>query len=200
MPRKITPILITGMLLAVVVAIVYVLLSAASGPGKTNQLERFATGPLERLDFAYAGEVPAETVFVGPDNAPLTLSDLQGKVILVNLWATWCGPCEREMPSLGALQTARGGDAFEVIAISVDNDEDKSHAADQLARWTGASLGLYHTSEFALAYELGATVFPTSILYDRHGREIARYVGDLDWSSLEVVALVDALIASADTP
>ena len=183
------------MLLALVGAIVYVLSSAAGGPGETRPFERFAKGPLAGLDFAYAGEVPETSEFFTPEGDAITLADLKGKVILLNFWATWCGPCEKEMPSLGALQSAFSIDEFEVIAVSVDNEEDKGHAASELQRWTGGALGLYYTPEFALTYDLGARGFPTSIIYDAKGREIARYAGELDWASIEAVGFVKAVVA-----
>lgn len=194
MSQKLTRNLISAMLLALVATIVYVLFSAASGPGETHAFERFAKGPLAGLDFAYAGEIPGDTEFIGPDDNPLTLGDLKGEVILVNFWATWCGPCEREMPSLGALQTALKDKPFKVIAVSVDDEADKDFAARQLTKWTGDALSLYHTPEFALAYEIGTTGFPTTVLYDAEGREVARYAGELDWASIEAVGFIRAVV------
>lgn len=205
MSRTATRFGIIAMLLALGVTIVYVLSSAASGPNETRPFENFAKGPLAKLDFAYSGEqaphadnATATTengaVFTGPTEAPLTFEAFQGKVILVNFWATWCAPCEREMPSLGALQTALGGETFQVIAISVDNEEDKAYAKDQLAKWSGNTLAFYHTPEFALTYEVGIRGFPTSIIYDASGKEVARLPGELDWSSIEAVGLIRAII------
>lgn len=198
MPATVRRVLITAMLLGLVAAIVHVLLSAVGGRPSTRPYQRFAGGALEGLDFAYAGEVPGDTGFLGPDGETLRLADFRGKVVLLNLWATWCAPCEREMPTLGALQSARGGPDFEVVAISVDDDEKADEARTSLADWTGGTLRFFHAPDYAITYDLGAgTVrgFPTSILYDAEGREVARYAGELDWSGYETVALVDAVIA-----
>ena len=196
MPQKMTRTLIIGMLLALGGAIVYVLSSASAGREPDTPLERFATGPLEGLDFAYAGELIEGAEFIAPDGSVTSMPALRGKALLVNLWATWCGPCEREMPTLAALQTARGGEAFNVIAISVDAEEDRDHARSELARWSGGVLELYHAPDFKITYDMGARGFPTSVLYNAKGEEIARYAGELDWSSFEAVALIDAVIAA----
>jgi len=198
MPQNMTRALIIGMLLALSGAIVYVLGSASAGPATHVPLERFAKGPLEGLDFAYAGEQIEGAEFIAPDGSVTSMPALRGKVILVNLWATWCGPCEREMPTLGGLQTARGGDKFDVIAISVDAEEDREFARTELNRWTGNQLSLYHAPDFKITYDMGARGFPTSILYSSNGEEIARYSGELDWASFEAVALVDAAIAASN--
>ncbi|MEO1405843.1 MAG: redoxin family protein, partial [Pseudomonadota bacterium] len=129
--------LITAMLLGLVGAIVYVLSNAASGPGEQVAFERFANGELAGLDFTYAGTAPGGQDFLDPAGNPISMNDFKGKVVLVNLWATWCAPCEKEMPTLGALQAARGGDAFDVIAISVDDLEIRDSVQEKLAEWTG---------------------------------------------------------------
>ena len=196
MPQNMTRTLIIGMLLALGGAIVYVLMSASAGPAPHSPFEKFAQEPLEGLDFAYAGEVIEGAEFIAPDGSVTSMPALRGKVVLVNLWATWCGPCEREMPTLAALQTARGGDTFTVVAISVDSEEDREHARDELTRWSNGSLDLYHAPDFKITYDMGARGFPTSILYNAEGEEIVRYAGELDWASFEAIGLVDAVIAA----
>ncbi len=196
MPQNLTRTLIIAMLLALGGAIVYVLGSASAGRAPSAPFERYGKGALEGLDFAYAGEQIEGADFIAPDGSAITLPDLRGKAVLVNLWATWCGPCEREMPTLAALQTARGGEAFDVIAISVDAEEDRDHARTELARWSGGVLSLYHAPDYKITYDIGARGFPTSVLYNAQGVEIARYAGELDWSSFEAVALIDAVIAA----
>lgn len=194
MPQNMTRTLIIGMLLALGSAIVYVLVSASAAPPSHTPFEKFAQGPLEGLDFAYAGEVIEGAEFIAPDGSVTSMPALRGKVVLVNLWATWCGPCEREMPTLATLQTARGGEAFSVIAISVDSEEDRDHARNELTRWSNGALELYHAPDFKITYDIGVRGFPTSILYAADGTEITRFAGELDWSSFEAVALIDAAI------
>ena len=178
------------------IAIVYALMSAAGGKAPENPLERFATGEIGKLDFSKAGTPASDAPFYLEDGTAVTLEAYTGKVILVNFWATWCAPCEKEMPSLGALQTARGGETFEIVAVSVDSEEDTAYAAQRLSE-LGAGNITFHIAtpeQYEIVYDSGVQGFPTTILYDAGGKEIARLAGDADWSSLEVVGFVDALL------
>ena len=189
-----------GLFLIGLIAIVYVLFSSMSGKESGHRLERYAQGELAKLDFSSGGEPAADTAFFTADGRPVTLRAWRGKTVLVNFWATWCSPCEQEMPSLGALQAGRGGDSFEIVAISVDASEDQAYAEGRLAELGAASI-TFHIAppeNYELVYDSGVRGFPTSILYDPAGNEIARLEGEADWSSIEAVNFIDALIARAD--
>jgi thiol-disulfide isomerase/thioredoxin len=188
-----------GFFLVGLAAIVYVLISAASGKPPVNPLERYARGTLEKVDFTSAGQpVPSGTFDVagGPQ---ADLAAFKGKTILVNYWATWCAPCEQEMPSLGALQAARGSDAFEVVAISIDSDEDVDYARKRLAELGAANITFRHAplDRGDIVYGANVQGFPTSILYGPDGRELARLAGEADWASLEAVQFIDAALRQA---
>lgn len=177
-------------------AIVYATVSAAGGTPAANGYQKYATGEIAKLDFTGAGEAASTEAFYTADGTPVTLADYKGKLLLVNFWATWCAPCEREMPSLGALQAARGGDAFEVIAISVDSKEDETYAAQRLTELGAANITFHIATpeQYEIVYDSGVRGFPSTILYDENGIEIARLQGDADWSSLEAIGFIDALL------
>ncbi len=202
MSAKLSRFAIPAMFLGLGAAIVYALSSAASGGKAGDPLEKFAAGAMAGLDFAFAGDAPdlrdgAPVRFIGPDGGPVTLDDFKGRTVLVNLWATWCAPCEREMPSLAALQTARGGEAFAVLTISVDDAEAGDYARGKLEDWTGGVLDFYHAPDYAITYALGARGFPTSVLLGPDGLEIARLSGEADWASYEAVGFVDAVLEAS---
>ena len=108
-------------------------------------------------------------------------------------------PLQREMPSLGALQAARGGDAFEIVAVSVDSSEDKDYAAKRLDELGAANISFHIAppENYEIVYASGVKGFPTSIIYGPDGKEIARLAGDADWSAIEAVNFIDAILAKA---
>jgi thiol-disulfide isomerase/thioredoxin len=125
--------------------------------------------------------------FEGPDGNAVKLADLKGKPVLVNIWATWCAPCVKELPTLDKL--ARSG-AIEVVAVSQDT-APRSSVVAFLQSHQIATLKTYQDPKMALSGALGPdTVLPTSILVDAKGNEVWRYVGDLDWTSPEAVKLL----------
>lgn len=185
-----------GLFLVGLIAIVYVLFSAGIGKKTENPLIPYATGTLAKLDFSGSGDPTGAAPFYLADGSAHTLDEFKGKTILVNFWATWCSPCEKEMPSLGALQKARGGDDFQVVAISVDAAEDKDYAAERLGELGAANIPfrIVTPEQYELVYDSGVQGFPTSILYGPDGKEIARLAGEADWSSFEAVGFIDALL------
>jgi thiol-disulfide isomerase/thioredoxin len=131
--------------------------------------------------------------FNDADGKPVTLAKFKGKPVLVNLWASWCAPCVKELPTLDKL--ARGG-KVQVLAVSQDTGPHASVVAF-LQDHHIATLKSYQDAKMALSGALGPdTVLPTSILIDANGREVWRYVGDLDWTSPEAAKL----LSEADGP
>ncbi len=119
----------------------------------------------------------------------LGLSDFRGKVVVLNVWATWCGPCRREMPTLDRLQAALGGADFQVIALSIDRK-----GLDVVRKFYG-EIGIRHLamhidSSGNAARELGALGLPTTLLIDRAGREIGRLVGPAEWDAPDMTDFI----------
>jgi thiol-disulfide isomerase/thioredoxin len=191
---------IPTMFAGIVLALLYAVFSASSKGSNRDPVAKLATGTLAKLDLSDRGTPGATAPFVDTDGNSLTLQDFQGQAILVNFWATWCGPCEREMPSLAALETSRGDDAFKVIAISVDSPEDTDYAKQRLRELSGGVLEFYTLADgpdgWNVVYDMGAGGgFPTTILYDKAGLKIGKVEGEADWASYEAVALVDVIKA-----
>ena len=116
-----------------------------------------------------------------------TLGDFKGKVVLLNLWATWCAPCREEMPALDRLQATLGGPRFEVVALSID--QQGPQIARKFYDEVGVkSLALYVDRSAQAAFKLGAVGLPSTLLVDARGREIGRHVGPAKWDAPEVLA------------
>jgi thiol-disulfide isomerase/thioredoxin len=116
-----------------------------------------------------------------------TLGDFRGKLVLLNLWATWCAPCREEMPALDRLQAELGGPRFQVLALSVDQ-QGPEIACKFLSEVGVKSLALYVDRSAQATFKLGAVGLPSTLLVDARGREIGRHVGPAKWDSPEVVA------------
>jgi thiol-disulfide isomerase/thioredoxin len=133
------------------------------------------------------GKRAPDAQFNDPDGEHTSLAEFSGRPVLVNLWATWCAPCVKELPTLDRLSKAAG--APRVLAISQDMGPHASVAAFLDSKRIG-NLEAYQDPKMGLSGALGAEVLPTSILYDARGREVWRYVGDLDWTSPEAARLL----------
>jgi thiol-disulfide isomerase/thioredoxin len=130
------------------------------------------------LDRSHKGEAAPVYAFNGPDGKLTSLAAFKGKPVLLNLWATWCGPCVKELPTLDALAAAQAG-TLQVIPLSQDTDTAK--VAPFFAQRHFRALKPYTDGKMAWLPAVTANL-PTSILYDAAGREVWRTVGDLDWT------------------
>jgi thiol-disulfide isomerase/thioredoxin len=142
-------------------------------------------GPQKGVDRSHKGQAAPDLSFTDPDGEETSLAEFSGKPTLVNLWATWCAPCVKELPTLNRLAKERG---VQVVAISQDSGPHPSVVAFLDSK--APDLAPYQDSKMALSGKLGAEVLPTSILLDAKGREVWRYVGDLDWTSPEAARLL----------
>ncbi|MEA3032818.1 MAG: hypothetical protein QOH86_834 [Sphingomonadales bacterium] len=171
-----------------------VLLLALAGcqkaPSGNQQAGVEAPPPAGKVDRSHAGKPGPQTEFLDPDGQSTSLAELEGKPLLVNLWATWCAPCVQEMPTLDKLAAAEGG-KLQVVAISQDmGGPDKVDAFFAKQRFT--TLEAYRDPKMQLMTDLGVEVLPTTILFDAEGREQWRVTGQLDWQGAEAAALLKA--------
>jgi thiol-disulfide isomerase/thioredoxin len=172
---------------------------------------RAAVDTARRIAPLAHGEVAALTVastplklpdlaFEDADGKPKKLSDWQGKTVLVNLWATWCVPCRKEMPALERLQTKLQGPNFEVVAVNIDTrDPEKSRNFLKEANLT--RLGYFNDQKAKVFQDLKsigrALGMPTSVLVDAKGCEIATIAGPAEWDSDDAVKLIRAAVSPA---
>jgi thiol-disulfide isomerase/thioredoxin len=183
--------------LEVTVRLIFVLLTAVAIAGCDTQKAEQQQGaeaaaptegvPKQGLSRGSAGNPLPDTELSDPDNDPGQLAELAGRPVLVNLWATWCVPCVKELPTLVALGKRPGAPA--VIAVSQDM-VPRSSVDAWLTDKALEELEVWHDPKMALSGALGVQVLPTTILYDASGKEVWRYTGDLDWNGAEAAKLL----------
>jgi thiol-disulfide isomerase/thioredoxin len=142
------------------------------------------------VDRTHKGDAAPSTIFKNPDGGDVSLARFKGTPVLVNLWASWCAPCIKELPTLQKLEESHAVDgALGVIAVSQDMAPQSSVDAFLKDKGIGR-FAAYHDEKMALTDALNIQIMPTTILYDAEGKEVWRYVGDLDWSGDEAKALL----------
>jgi peroxiredoxin len=123
-----------------------------------------------------------------------SLEALRGRVVLINFWATWCKPCEDEMPAMERLYRTLAGPDFELLAVSVDERRDEVEAFRERL---GLSFPILLDPERRAAGAYQTFRFPESLVVDRRGRVVERYVGPKDWDAAPYVARLRDLIATS---
>jgi len=152
--------------------------------------------PARAFNFAAVEPTPApEISFLDEDGNSRTLEDFRGKVVVLNLWATWCAPCRREMPSLDRLQAEHGGDDLLVLPLSQDRGEAQEQIDAFFEELGLENLAVFRDPKASAGRAFRAPGLPTTIVIDREGREVGRVLGHAEWDSAEAVALVQAVMA-----
>ena len=177
------------------VAAALMFLLAAPAPAATD------AGDADIPDRTKLGEfVPSSQPFAAPtisltdsDGHTLELAELRGKLVLVNLWATWCEPCLREMPSLERLQS-RLGERIAVLAVSEDRGGNKA-VEPFIAKLGLKSVKIYIDPKSEVGHAFGARGLPTSFLIDREGKVLGRVEGAAEWDSPKILGVLEPLLS-----
>jgi thiol-disulfide isomerase/thioredoxin len=164
----------------------------------SRKLAHRAIGEVAALTMVSKPRQMPDLAFMDGDGKPRKLSDWKGKTVLLNLWATWCVPCRKEMPALDKLEGKLGSDKFAVVAINIDTrDADKPKTFLKDANLT--RLGNFHDEKAGVFQELKgiglALGMPTSVLIDGRGCEIGNMSGPAEWDSPDAIELIQASLA-----
>ncbi|HEX5380470.1 MAG TPA: TlpA disulfide reductase family protein [Phenylobacterium sp.] len=154
-----------------------------------------AQGEMAKLALpADSGPAPA-TSFLDPDGKPTRLADFKGKVVVLNIWATWCGPCVLEMPTLAKLASEYQGQPVSVVTVSLDGERDVDKARAFIGK--NAPLVFYRDPKLKLPYDLkpASAAMPTTVIFGKDGVERGRIQGPADWSGKDAKAVVDKVLA-----
>jgi thiol-disulfide isomerase/thioredoxin len=162
----------------------------APGAGKPDS-RNTAPVPLDPQAFSFPDQpvAVADLKFVDGTGKPISLSDFRGRPLLLNIWATWCLPCRKEMPSLDRLQAKFDPQKFLVLPISIDHGgiPEVKKFYEELGL---KSLGIYIDQTGAALHQLGLLGIPATLLINPEGQEIGRKLGPADWDSAEVAAIL----------
>jgi thiol-disulfide isomerase/thioredoxin len=173
---------------------------AAACAGTSEAVERvkpLIKGDVAAFRVADRPESFADIAFKLPDGAETSLGAFEGRVVLLNLWATWCVPCRAEMPTLDRLEGELGGDDFEVAAVNIDLGSQERAlgfldeiGVDRLVVYSDPTTGLFTSlKRRGLAFGL-----PTTVLFDANGCRIGGVEGPAEWDSEDAKALIRAAI------
>jgi thiol-disulfide isomerase/thioredoxin len=155
--------------------------TGSTGSASGNQLD---------LSVFYQPHALPEVRFQDDQGRDLTLGDFRGRVVVLNVWATWCVPCRKEMPTLDRLQARLGGKDFLVVALSIDRKGVE--AIRGFYQDVGVeNLAMYVDPSGRGSRGLGLPGVPTTLLIDQEGREVARKIGEAEWDGPEMVSLVE---------
>ena len=173
--------------------------ACAGAVATAGRLAPLAHGEVAALAIAQAPFLVPDLAFKDADGRERTLKDWRGRTVLLNLWATWCVPCRKEMPALDALEGKLGGTDFEVVAVNIDTRDPQKPLA--FLKDVGIKRLAYFSDPSAHVFEDLKTAgkafgMPTTLLVDRSGCEIGNMAGPAEWASDDGVKLMSAAIAT----
>ncbi|MGH6990054.1 MAG: thiol:disulfide interchange protein TlpA [Stellaceae bacterium] len=160
----------------------------------------FARGEVAAVNVAKAPLKVPDLAFKDGAGKPLTLASFRGRTVLLNLWATWCVPCRKEMPTLDALEGKLGAKDFQVLAVNIDTQHPERPKT--FLKNLGVKNLTYYADPSAQAFQdlksIGrAFGMPTTMLIDPHGCEIATIAGPAEWASPDAVKLIEAALGKS---
>ena len=166
-----------------------------------GRLAPLARGEVAALAVAHTPFLVPDLVFKDAEGHDRKLTDWRGRTVLLNLWATWCVPCRKEMPALDALQSSLGGPKFEVVAVNIDTRDPAKPLA--FLKEIGVTHLGYYSDQSAKVFQdlkLAGKAFgmPTTLIVDRSGCEIGEMAGPAEWASADGMKLVSAAVGGAD--
>jgi thiol-disulfide isomerase/thioredoxin len=184
-------------LAAVAAALLYALFHFASNSdAKKDQtgIARFARGTLAGLQTMPKPPKQPDIAFKDAAGKDVRLADFRGKILLLNVWATWCTPCKAEMPTLAALAGSQDDGQFAVVAVSIDKADATDKARTFISGLQEPKLEFYQDVSGNMAFDVQAAGVPVTVIYDRAGAETARLTGPADWAGPEAKALMAELV------
>ena len=174
------------------------LVAPGGDPGKpVPEIKTFVTGQFDKLSQENKGMPLPPSPFVDQTGAVHSFADYKGKVVVYNIWAEWCGPCVEEMPTLVNLQKAFTGKDVAVVPVAAGYTEARDSAHKLFTKLTGGALPFYYDDGFDVNADAKSGAFPTTIIYDKSGKEAARLEYPAKWDSAEAIALVQAVLDGA---
>ena len=184
-----------GVALFGVAAVLYIIVQASSKPEQAGGLQAVARGEMKKLELPLEATVGPSHAFLDAAGKPVHVADFKGKVLVLNLWATWCAPCLAEMPTLARLAQAYADRPVTVAAVSVDSQKDVEKARAFIAK--NAPLAFYSDPQMKLPFAFTPPVngMPTTVIYSADGRELGRLSGGADWSGPDARAVIDRALA-----
>ena len=173
--------------LAIAAALAAISVSGCDRGRSDGQPAQTPESPCKGFERCRAGQAMPDSKLFNPDEEQATMAETAGRPVLVNLWASWCAPCVKELPTLDALSRRPGAPRIVLVSEDIGGRTSvdaflESHGIGNLESWRDPNM--------ALSAGLGVQVMPTTVYYDSSGREIWRYVGELDWTSDEAAKLL----------
>lgn len=184
------------------IALLYAALTLGANQGFTQdispelrtELLEMRAGNMRKLKVQTEPQAAVLTAFTNPAGETLSLVDSNGKIRVLNFWATWCFPCREEMPTLDSLQKQLGGDDFEVLTVATGfNNLDGIERFLTQAEVT--ALPILLDPDSSLGVEFGAVGLPLTVILNREGQEIARLTGGAEWDSESALNIINTLLS-----